>query len=133
VRTILKQNYFQFQKQVYRQTTGLATPTFSETYLQYTEHRTIYEILLKYNILAYFRYVDDILIAYDTNKTDITEVLNSFNKATHPLQFTIEKEKNTQICFLDITIKKEQKLKNSIYTENPLSPISSFHRTRATQ
>jgi peptide methionine sulfoxide reductase MsrA len=87
---------FQFQEQIYKQTTGLAmgapsSPTFSEIHLQYKEHSTIYEILLKHNILGYFRYVDDILIVYDTKQTDITEVLNSFNKATHPLQFTIEK------------------------------------------
>jgi hypothetical protein len=62
-----------------------SSPTFSEIYLQYIEHGTIYKILLKYNKLGCFRYVDDILIVYDTKKTDITEVLNSFNKATHPL------------------------------------------------
>jgi hypothetical protein len=56
------------------------SPTFSEIYLQYLEHSSIYEILLKYNILGYFCYVDDILIAYDNKTTDITEVLNRFNK-----------------------------------------------------
>jgi hypothetical protein len=111
VRTILKQNYFQFQEQIYTQTMGLAmgapsSPAFSEIYLLYIEHRTIYKILLKYNILGYFRYVDNILIVYDTKNTDITEVLNSFNKSTHPLQFTIEKEKSNQINFLDIKSKK---------------------------
>jgi hypothetical protein len=62
-----------------------SSPTFSEIYLQYIEHSTIYEILLKHNILSYFWYVDNNLIVYDTKKTDITEVLNSFNKATRPL------------------------------------------------
>jgi septum formation topological specificity factor MinE len=111
VHTILKQNYFQFQEQIYKQITGLAmgapfSPTFSEIYLQYIDHSTIYEILLKHNILDYFRYVDDNLIVYNTKKTDITEVINRFIKATHPLQFTIEKQKNNQINFLDITIKE---------------------------
>jgi hypothetical protein len=56
-----------------------SSPTFSEIYLQYIQHSTIYEILLKHDILGYFRYIDDILIVYNTKKTDITEVLNSFN------------------------------------------------------
>ena len=67
----------------------------SELYLQYTEHITIYDILMKHNILGYFRYVDDILIVYDTTKTDILKVLDDFNDNAHPLCFTLEREKKT--------------------------------------
>jgi hypothetical protein len=84
-----------------------SSPTFSEIYLQHIEHKIIYEILLKHNILGYLRYVDDILIIYDKKKTVITDVLNNFNNATHPLQFTTKKEKNNQINFLDITMDME--------------------------
>jgi hypothetical protein len=79
----------------------------SKVFLQYTEHTVIYDILLHNNILGYFRYVDDILIVCDSGKTDITNVVDSFNTATHSMQFTVEKEQNNQISFLDITIKKE--------------------------
>ena len=71
---------------------------------------------MKHNILGYFRYVDDILIVYDTNTTDIQKVLDDFNDNTHPLSFTLEKENNNQIHFLDITIKKaNQSFQYEIY------------------
>jgi hypothetical protein len=51
-RTILKQNYFQFRDDIYAQTEGLAmgaqsSSLFSEIYLQYLEHTTIFDILLQ--------------------------------------------------------------------------------------
>ena len=70
----------------------------------------IYDILTKHNILGYFRYVDDVLLVYDSTVTDILEVLNDFNKATQPMYFTIEREENNQLNFLDIKIKKRKQL-----------------------
>jgi hypothetical protein len=51
----------------------MRAPTSSilaETYLQHMEHTQIYSILIKQQIVvvAYFRYVDDILIIYEENK-----------------------------------------------------------------
>ena len=74
-RAILKQNYFKFQNSFYVQNTGLAmeSPTssiLSEIYLLYVEHTAIYEVLIRYNILGYFRCDDDILIAYNNSITD---------------------------------------------------------------
>jgi hypothetical protein len=64
---VIEQNYFKFDQEYYKQTDGLAmgAPTSSilaETYIQYMEHTQIYPILVKQQIIAYFRYVDDILI-----------------------------------------------------------------------
>jgi hypothetical protein len=54
-KTILKQNYFQFNDDIYIQTEGLAmgTPTsatLSEIYLQYLEHTAISDALLQHKI-----------------------------------------------------------------------------------
>ena len=78
-RTIVDQNYFTFQNQNYSQKTGLAmgapsSAILSEVYLQYLEHTKIIKIITQHNILGYFRYVDDILLIYDENSTDIHEV-----------------------------------------------------------
>jgi len=133
VQTVLKQNYFQFQEQTYIQTKGLAmgapsSSTLSEDYLQHLEHKTLYKILLTHNILGYFRYVDDILIVYDKQKTNINNLLNSFNNAANPLQFTMEHETNNQINFLDITIKKDNnKLKFNIYRKHTQTDIIIPH------
>jgi hypothetical protein len=64
---------------------------FSEIFLQHIEVTKIVNILLQYHIVGYFRYVDDILIVYKQNLTNIHDVLACFNKLTPTLKFTIEK------------------------------------------
>jgi hypothetical protein len=41
---------------------------------------TLYPILKKHQIIGYFRYVEDILIIYNQNKTNVEETQNSTNK-----------------------------------------------------
>jgi hypothetical protein len=82
---VINQNYFTHNNNFYKQKEGLAmgAPSFtflSEIYLQYVEFNYIVDIITKYNILGYFRYVDDILIICDSTNTDIYSVLNEFNK-----------------------------------------------------
>jgi hypothetical protein len=121
ISTILKQNYFKFNNKIYNQTQGLAmgAPTsaiLSEIYLQHMEHNNIWSILLKHNITGYFRYVDDILLIYNNDITEINQVLNDFNTINPAIQFTIEKETNNNINFLDITINRHNdKLNFDIY------------------
>jgi len=110
-RIILKQNYFKFQNSFYVKKAVLAmgAPTssiLSEIYLQYVEHTAIYEVLIRNNILGYFRYVCDILIAYNDSITDIEEVLSSFNNLVPTMKFTMENGIDNAIYFLDITIQK---------------------------
>jgi hypothetical protein len=104
IRILIKRNCFQFQNQIIRQTEGLAmeAPSSSillEVYLQYVKHTIIYNILIHNKILGCFRYVDDILIVYNTDLTNISEVLNSFNTTTPTMHFTIEEEQNNRISF----------------------------------
>ena len=113
----------------------MGSPTssvFSEIYLQYMESTAIFDILVCNNITGYFRYVDDILIVYDKTITDKIEVFDSFNKIMPKMKFTIEKERENTINFLDITIEKEQdKLIFDIYrkptTTDSIIPCDSCH------
>jgi len=57
----------------------------------FSENTEIYNIVLKHNIEGYFRYVDDILIIYNINKSNINNVLDGFNKLMPKLKFNIEK------------------------------------------
>jgi hypothetical protein len=82
---------------------------FSEIYLQYIEHTSIFDILTQNNIHGYFRYVDDILLVYDIELTNIHNVLKQFNTVSTRLTFTLQEEKEKQLNFLDITIIGEQK------------------------
>ena len=94
--TILSQNYFHFGTHQYIQKQGLAmgVPTssiFSEIYKQYLEHTKIFDILVKHELVGYFRYVDDVLIIYKETITNIHEILNLFN-ISPTLTFTMERK-----------------------------------------
>jgi hypothetical protein len=84
---------------------GAPTSALSaEIFLQYIEHKRIYTILHTKHIIGYYRYVDDILIIYHMNNTDVDITLTDFSNIHPKLQFTLEKEHSSCINFLDITI-----------------------------
>jgi hypothetical protein len=118
---ILQQNYFQFDNQYHKQNIGLSmgaltSAIIAETYLQNLEHNQIYSLLTKHKIIGYFRYVDDILIVYDKNKTHIDTMITKFNTLYPTINFTIENEENKKLNFLDQTIHREHnKLDYTIY------------------
>jgi hypothetical protein len=67
------QNYFQINQQYYKQRKGLAldaciSAILAEVYIQYKMRKQLYPILIKYQIISYFRYVNGILIIYNQNK-----------------------------------------------------------------
>jgi hypothetical protein len=80
VQITLNQNYFQHGNENFQQKEGLAmgAPTsciLSEVYLQNLEHNRIFKIVMEHKIVAYFRYVDDILIVCDRNRTNMSHVV----------------------------------------------------------
>jgi hypothetical protein len=121
VKLVTDQNYFQFMGQTYIQNEGLAmgvpmSSILSEFYLQHLENSKIYNLLLNFSIMGYFRYVDDLLIVYDESKTDIDDLINCFNSLTPKLHFTVEKETRGSINFPDVTIhRKENNFSVDIY------------------
>jgi hypothetical protein len=66
----------------------------------------------------HFRYVDDILIMHDQNKTNIDHTLDEFNKLQPTINFTIEKE-HESINFLDLKIYQKEKICNFIVYRKP--------------
>jgi len=51
--------------------------------------------------------VDDILIIYNESTTNIEDLLHCFNNLTPKLKFTLQKEVERKINFLDLTIHRE--------------------------
>jgi hypothetical protein len=47
----------------------------AETFIQYLEHTEIIKILDKYQIIDYYRYVNTVLIIYNTNTRNIENAL----------------------------------------------------------
>jgi hypothetical protein len=89
----------------------------SETFLQHIEHTHLPHLTQKHRLVNYARYVDDILLIYDSLHTDLQSILHDFNSLHHNLHFTGETERNNAISFLDITIHK-----------NPTNIRISVHR-----
>jgi hypothetical protein len=131
-RLVLEQNYFQHNKIFYKQK-GLAmgapsSSILSEIFLQFMEH-DILKILIEHKVISYSRYVDDILIIYDHTKTNLNQVLNDFNNIHNMIQYTIKKENNNEINFLDISIHRLQSsLEYKIYPK-PTSTSTIIHNT----
>jgi hypothetical protein len=80
------------------------------------EHNQIYAVLIKHQIIGYFRYIDDILIIYDNNKTHTDTMLMEFKTIHLTINFTREYETDKKTNFLDLTIQiKHDKLNFTIY------------------
>jgi hypothetical protein len=80
----------------------------AEVFIQHLEHTEIMNILQKSQIIDYHRYVDDILIIYNSHITNIDDILNKFNCMHHKIKFTIEKEESSKINFLDLCITRNR-------------------------
>jgi len=84
--------------------------------------------------MNYCRYVDDILLTYDSNQTSIQMILEDFN-ALHPkLQFTAELEKDINLNYLDISLHRTPTdIKTSTYRKptftDTIIPYTSNHPT----
>jgi hypothetical protein len=88
----------------------------AETYLQNLEHNQIYNLLTKHKIIGYFRYVDDILIVCNKNKTHSDTMITEFNTLHPIINFTIENEENKKLNFFYPTIHREHNKLD--YTKN---------------
>jgi hypothetical protein len=67
----------------------------------------VHRILEEHQIIDYYRYVDDILIIYNSEYTNILNTLNEFNTVHPKLKFTLETEAQNKINYLAITINKQ--------------------------
>ena len=138
--TITSQNYFTHNGNIQIQNNGLTmgapfSGLISELFLQQMERVHIACLPTKHEIIDYFRYVDDILLIFDPNHTNIQTILNDFN-AIHPkLKFMAEIETDNKINYLDVTIHRTPtEWKMSIYRKptftNKIMPYASNHPTQ---
>ena len=88
-----------------------------EFFLQHFEDTHLTYLSKKHNVAAYFHYVDDILLIYNTHHTDINNIQNDFSKIHPNMKFTAETESDNRINFLGITIHR-----------TPTNWVISIHR-----
>ena len=101
--------HFIFNSNFYNQIYGVAmgsplAPVLANIFMGFHESKW----LIEYNLNKpkfYLRYVDDILAPFD-NEQDSLNFLNFLNKRHPNIKFTIEKQNNHSIAFLDVFISR---------------------------
>ena len=119
--TTLKQNYFSYNNNIYIQQDGLPmgsplSPIISEIFLQDIELQHIEKIKQQFNLQYYGRYVDDVFIVYDNHIDNSEKIVEHFNTLHPKLKFTLEKENNKILNFLDLTIMRVQQKNNTKFS-----------------
>jgi len=91
---------------------------------------------LDFNIMTYYRYVDDIFLIAPQDKIDI--IFERFNNQHDRIKFTIENERNRSLSFLDllITIKNSHIMidwyQKETFSGRTLSYLSNHPRCQKT-
>ena len=109
IETTLQQNYFTFANNIYQPVKGVSmgsplSGNIAEIFLQHLEQTYLKQIMDNENIIFYARYVDDILIIYNSEHISATDI-NTYMNRIHPnLTFTSTQELNRTINFLDLLL-----------------------------
>lgn len=118
-RLCMDQNVFQFNHAFYKQTHGTSmgnplSPFLANLFMCRFENKA--KLQSDHFPTHWYRYVDDVLAIINVEKTDITELLNFLNSQNHDINFTLEEEKDFQIPFLDLLLKRNNgKIEFDIY------------------
>jgi hypothetical protein len=90
--------------------------TLAEIYLILIEESFIKHWIESQEILYYKRYVNDILIIFDQNKTNETTITSVMNGINEQLDFKATEDINNSINYLDLTINRDiNKIELNIY------------------
>ena len=114
LRLCLDSTDFNFNRKTYFQKRGLPmgspfSPILADIVMDDLEKERLSS--LGFQLPLYLRYVDDILIVVPD--TEIENILQFFNENQFNIKFTLEKERERTINFLDISITRKQDQKNS--------------------
>jgi hypothetical protein len=112
LRLILSQNYFTHQDKIYQPQKGITMRSpisriMAEILLQHLKEQCIKQLLDCRNIIFYTRYVDDILIIYDSNKIQPKLIETHTNQILSNIKLNPPKEENGNINFLDLNINRK--------------------------
>jgi hypothetical protein len=125
VSVCVNNTYFQFGGDFYKQVKGMAmgsplSPVLCNIYLEYLEQKAIESFEPKPRV--FLRYVDDIYLEWQQDTRPVEELLQHFNNQCEETKFTIEKEENDCLPFLDVRVKRKN---NKIVTEVYRKPTDS--------
>jgi hypothetical protein len=118
---LIKQNYFVHNHDIISQHDGLvmgapSSGLIAELFLQHMEHVHLARLSHKHGTIDYFRYVDDILLIFDPEFTDIQSILTEQHITPEsPLHSGNRK-------------RQHHKLPRHFHSKNPHSLVTSIYR-----
>jgi hypothetical protein len=109
---IPQQNYFSFQNNIFQPEKGIdmgspISGNITEIFLQFHENTRLNQLLDEKSIVFYTRYVDDIFIIYNKDRTTPEKIQDYMSKPHPNLEFTPTLEDNNRISFLDLLITRQ--------------------------
>ena len=139
LRIIIQQNYFQYNNHYYQPSKRVAmgsplSGTLAKLFLQYLEKSSIKHWINSKEIYFYTRYVDNILIIYDANRTTEKNIAQCFNGINTNLEFKLTVENNSCISFLDLNIqRKPDKIEIGVYRKETNTDITIHNNSNHPQ
>ena len=121
INLLIEDNYFLFNGKLRKQIDGLAmgnpiSATFANIFMSHHEKQWLENCPQQFKPLIYRRYVDDTFMIFEREE-QINQFYEYLNKQHQKISFTMEKEENNKLPFLDLLLEKnnENKLDISIY------------------
>ena len=112
----------------YRQKDGVAVdsplgPTLANVFLCHFEEQLISDCPVDYKPISYRRYVDNAFLLF-SSELHVTKFLNYMNSKHRNIKFTVEREENDSLSFLDIKIFRDNgKFQTSVYRKPTFSGV----------
>jgi hypothetical protein len=116
---ILTNIFFELENEIYTQKSGLAmgskiSPPLSDIYMEHFLEKTLSGT--QFNPLLFKIYVDDCICIFNSKEMDETQLLEHLNSQNTHIKFTLEKETNSSLPYLDILISRDtNKLNFTVY------------------
>ena len=130
LRMALRNNSFNFDGKIYKQTDGVAMgsllgPSLANAFLCFHEQLWLNDCPEDFKLVYYRRYVDDIFALF-RSPDHLEKFTNYLNLKQKNIKFTYEKKSNNSLSFLDILISRSENcFKTSVYHKPIFSGVYS--------
>ena len=132
----LTTNYFLWDGEFYEQVDGVAmgsplSPVVANFFMERFENHVLDTAPFKPKV--WYRYVDDTFVVWSHGDEELDRFLQYINKQNKNIQFTLEKESQGKLPFLDVlVIRKGHQLEHTVYrkpthTDRYLNKYSNHH------
>ena len=123
-------SYFFFNEDIYKQVDGVAMgsplgPHLANIFMNHMEKKWLEECPVQFKPVLYRRYVDDTFLLFNSD-THIELFLNYLNSKHPNIEFTVDKEQDRILPFLDVKVQRsDNEFVTSIYRKPTFTGLLS--------